>query len=160
MVQNPAAGNAGYSGRGTGHLIIVQKKELPKGGSFFSGLAGQLFAIRCPLSASRRPVFNGYCVTIGRYRDSSPAAQNDGSGGKGNPVTQAPSSGRSSPIGVRIGLCAAKAPPKGGFFLMSHIRPLRGLGPSTKGLLSSAAYGDTSGRALRCSLCVQAMLIY
>ena len=31
---------------------------------------------------------------------------------------------------------------------------------SLKGLLSSVAYGDTSGRALRCSLNVQAMLTY
>ena len=38
--------------------------------------------------------------------------------------------------------------------------PLWGLGFSTKILLSSVACGDTNGRALRCSLCVQAMLTY
>jgi hypothetical protein len=41
---------------------------------------------------------------------------------------------------------------------LTQIRPLRGLGLSAKGLLSSVAYGATSGRALRCSLSVQAML--
>ena len=46
------------------------------------------------------------------------------------------------------------------FILMSQIRPFQGLGLSLKGLLSSVAYGDTPGRALKCSLNVQAMLTY
>ena len=49
----------------------------------------------------------------------------------------------SCPTGLRIGLCAAKAPPKGGITRMSQIRPLQGLGFSTKSLLSSVACGAT-----------------
>ena len=73
MVQNPAPRNAGYRRRGTGHLIIVQKKSSPRGALFLwaGGLAGQLSAIRYPLPASRRLVFTTDCLICFEYRDSS-----------------------------------------------------------------------------------------
>ena len=46
------------------------------------------------------------------YRDPSLALRMTAGGGK--ECDLAPSKGRSCPIGLRIGLCGAKAPPKGG----------------------------------------------